>query len=69
MENNEQQRQYINQELAHEKYNLCSVQGTEVEYYYANQISQQNQNCKEEERNESENEEGDGYFKELRWEN
>ena len=69
MENNEQQRHYINQEMTHEQYNQCSGQGAEEEYYYANQSSQQNQNFKEEERNESENEEGDGYFKDLRWEN
>ena len=30
---------------------------------------QHNQNYREDERNESENEEGDGYFKRLHWEN
>ena len=48
------------------------------QYYYNNQYGQQasnensaphNQNYREEERNESENEEGDGYFKRLQWEN
>ena len=48
--------------MAHEQYNQCSGQGEE-KYYYANHVSQQNQ-----ERNESENEEGDGYFKDLRLE-
>ena len=37
------------------------------EYYYQNQV-EQNRNYKEEERNESENEEGDGYFNRMNWE-
>ena len=67
-DNNGHQRQFVNQGLNHGEYNQCSGQGEE-EYYYANHSCQQNHNYKEEERNESENEEGDGYFKGLRWEN
>ena len=65
--NNRHQIQFANQEINHGQYNQCSGKGEE-EYYYANQSNQQNHNYKEEERNGSENEEGDGDFKELRWE-
>ncbi len=61
---------------AHNSYN--QYQGHEEYYYNNNQYAQQfnaennvqhSQNYREEERNESENEEGDGYFKRLHWEN
>ena len=69
IDNNSQQRQYLNQVEPHEQYNQSSGQNQEeAEDYYANQAPQHNQNYKEEERNESENEEGDGYFKGVRWE-
>ena len=75
--NNSQQEQGLNEGQAHQNYN--NYQGQEHYYYNENQYAQQystennnghhNQNYREEERNESENEEGDGYFKRLHWEN
>ena len=68
IDNNPQPRQYLNQVESHEQYNQCTGQNQESEYYYSNQVEHHNQNYKEEDRNESENEEGDGYFKGVRWE-
>ena len=75
-QNSAQQEQGLNEGMVHQAYN--QYQGHEEYYYNNNQYGQQynsenhvqaNQNYREEERNESENEEGDGYFKRLQWEN
>jgi hypothetical protein len=77
-QNNVHQEQCLNESQTHQKYNHYQGQGQEQYYYNENQSDHQynaenngqhNQNYKEEERNESENEEGDGYFKRLQWEN
>ena len=74
-QNNIQQGQGLNEGQLQQNYN--HYQGQEQYYYNENQFphqynmenhGQHNQNYREEERNESENEEGDGYFKRLNWE-
>ena len=73
-QNNIQQEQGFTESQIQQKYN--HYQGNEQFYYNENQQQyipningHHNQNYKEEERNESENEEGDGYFKNIQWEN
>ena len=71
-QNNIQQGQCINESQSPQTYNHYHAQ---EQYYnqYGQQVNTenhlQNNPHKEEERNESENEEGDGYFKRLNWEN
>ena len=74
-QNNIPQEQGINEGHPNQSYNQYQAHD---QYYYNNQYVQQistenngqhNQNYREDERNESENEEGDGYFKRLHWEN
>ena len=71
-QNNIQQGQCINEGQSPQTYNHYHAQ---EQYYnqYGQQVNAenhlQNNPHKEEERNESENEEGDGYFKRLNWEN
>ena len=74
-QNNPPQDQVLNEGQPAQAYNQYPSQ---EQFYYNNQYVQQSnvennaqhiQNYREEERNESENEEGDGYFKRLQWEN
>ena len=57
-----------NEEQRENPAHYTQVQNQQEEYYYDNQEEHQNHHYKEE-RNESENEEGDGYFNRMNWEN
>ena len=72
-QNNNPHQQALNEGSIPKINNQCQAQ--EGNYYNNNQYQfnagnyEQHNNSKEEERNESENEEGDGYFKRIQWEN
>ena len=72
-QNNNPNQQALNEGSIPQINNKCQEQ--EGYYYNNNQYIfnsgnyEQHNNLREEERNESENEEGDGYFKRLQWEN
>lgn len=72
--NNNPKQKILNEGTIPQINNHCQLQ---EEYFYNNNqyqfnagnYEQHNNNLRKEERNESENEEGDGYFKRLQWEN